>query len=288
MRNFLLFLGCLALAASTFGQAMWETNGKHVQLYPTRGQGQSKGKARPGGGSGQNLSYHNGPVIHGAKVIPIFWGNAWGSGTPSQVANQLIGFFEQFGTNSEYNVITQYYDKSGGKIALGTLTYSGDAWFDGSNPSSTNVTDANMQSEVIKYFTSGHAVDTSAVYEVFIPSGYYSSYGSYDSCGGPNLYYCAYHSNFTYNGQDIKYASMPYPSCSGCQWPGWSDAQNLDHFGCHETREAVTDPDGSAWYDRRGNEADDKCAWSPSPFLDGGYGYQYEWSNANSGCVPSQ
>ena len=63
-------------------------------------------------------------------------------------------------------------------------------------------------------------------------------------------------------------------------------AQNLEHFACHETREAVTDPDGNAWYDRRGYEADDKCAWSPAPFIGtGGYGYQWEWSNAVSGCV---
>jgi hypothetical protein len=81
---------------------------------------------------------------------------------------------------------------------------------------------------------------------------------------------------------------MPYPSCSGCQWPGWTAAQNFDHFACHETREAVTDPDGTAWFDRQGNEADDKCAWSPSPFLANGYGYQYEWSNLAGGCVQSR
>ena len=81
---------------------------------------------------------------------------------------------------------------------------------------------------------------------------------------------------------------MPYPSCGGCQWTGFTDAQNLDHFSSHETREAVTDPDGSAWFDRQGNEADDKCAWSPAPFLLNGFGYQYEWSNLNSGCVKSR
>ena len=83
----------------------------------------------------------------------------------------------------------------------------------------------------------------------------------------------------------MKYSSMPYPSCGGCQSAGFTAAQNIDHFSCHETREAVTDEDLNAWYDRRGNEADDKCAWSPTPFLDGGYGYQYEWSNAAGACV---
>ena len=62
--------------------------------------------------------------------------------------------------------------------------------------------------------------------------------------------------------------------------------QNQEHFVCHETREAVTDPDLNAWFDNAGAEADDKYAWSPSPFIGtGGYAYQYEWSNANGGCI---
>lgn len=50
----------------------------------------------------------------------------------------------------------------------------------------------------------------------------------------------------------------------------------------------MTDPDGNAWYDRQGNEADDKCAWSPPLFVDGGYGYQDAWSNLNGGCVQTR
>jgi hypothetical protein len=51
----------------------------------------------------------------------------------------------------------------------------------------------------------------------------------------------------------------------------------------------VTDPDGDAWYDDCGYEADDKCAWSPAPFIGtGGYGYQWEWSNAARGCVKTR
>ena len=57
----------------------------------------------------------------------------------------------------------------------------------------------------------------------------------------------------------------------------------------HELEEAVTDPDLNAWYDRRGQEADDKCAWSPAPFLGtGGFGYQYEWSNLTGSCVKTR
>ena len=65
--------------------------------------------------------------------------------------------------------------------------------------------------------------------------------------------------------------------------------QNEEHFVCHETREAVTDQQLNAWYDLQGNEADDKCAWSPTPFIGtGGYSYQYEWSNASRACVKTR
>jgi hypothetical protein len=64
--------------------------------------------------------------------------------------------------------------------------------------------------------------------------------------------------------------------------------QNQEHFVTHETREAVTDPTGSTWFDSSGAEADDKCAWSPSPFLVSGFGYQYEWSNASRACVKTR
>ena len=144
-----------------------------------------------------------------------------------------------------------------------------------------------MQAEVVKAI-GVVGFDANAIYEVFLPPTAYASFGTATSCGGPHLTFCAYHGNFTSGAADVKYASLPYPSCGGCQWPGWTPAQNFQHFVCHETREAVTDPDGNAWFDRKGNEADDKCAWSPSPFLVNGYGYQYEWSNVVGGCVQSR
>jgi hypothetical protein len=280
MRRVFVSIVLLAVASAVFAQRIDETNGKHTQLFPSRDQVQ--GWAKPGGGGGQNLVNHGGPVITNAKVVAIFWGPSWGSsGRLNSVASEMLNFYAQFGTTPEYNVITQY---SGIHQTNLTNTF----WWDTSAPP-TNVSDSAIQAEVVKYFNQGGAIDGSTIYEVFLPATSYASFGSSDSCGGPNLVFCAYHSNFSHNGTDVKYASMPYPSCGGCQWTGFTVAQNFEHFACHETREAVTDPDGTAWYDRRGNEADDKCAWSPAPFIGtGGFGYQWEWSNAVSGCVQSQ
>ncbi len=277
MRRILSVAALLLVASSAGAVSITELNGRHVHLYQSKHDGAGLGWTK-----NNSLSYHNGPVIHQAKVVSIFWGSAttWGTATaPSSLTQAVTGFFAQFGATPQYNVITQYSDV-GGSVQRGLpSTY----WIDNSTPPQ-DVSDATIQSEVIRAVASLGA-DPTTVYEVFLPATSYASYGSATSCGGPNLQFCAYHSDFRYGSTDLKYASMPYPSCNGCRWSGWTDAQNFEHFATHETREAVTDPDGNAWYDRQGNEADDKCAWSPAPFLVNGYGYQYEWSNLDGGCV---
>ncbi|HKD19058.1 MAG TPA: hypothetical protein VKG23_14490 [Thermoanaerobaculia bacterium] len=282
MRRASLVSLLFAFAVPLFAQRVVDPDGRVLQLFPTKDKPSleaAKPEARV-----INLTYHGGPTITSAKVVSIFWGSAWQvNGSPSALAVSIMDFFNQYGTTGEYNVITQY-------SGIQESNLGNAFWIDTVNPSSTAVTDAMVQAEVIHAFTAGGvAIDASTIYEVFLPNGYYAQIGSATSCGGPHLQFCAYHSNFSYNGNDVKYSSMPYPSCGGCQWTGWTTAQNFDHFACHETREAVTDPDGNAWFDRSGNEADDKCAWSPSPFIGaGGFGYQYEWSNANHGCVQTK
>jgi hypothetical protein len=244
------------------------------------------------------LIYHRGPVLPHAYVVPIFWGPTWGpNGSDHGIATSLTHYIDGNGTNSdpgfgithEYNVITQYYETGPIYIQESNLGALKGPLYDSSTPP-RNVTDADLHAEVIKMVGTPRS-DT--IYEVFLPASSYSSDGGYTSCGGPNLAYCAYHGNFNHNGVDVKYGSMPYPSCGGCRSNGFNTTQNFEHFVSHETREAVTDPDGTAWWDANGYEADDKCAWSPTPFTDSttgtnvdgsAFAYQYEWSNS-SGCV---
>jgi len=251
----------------------------HVVYAPARGAGNLVAKARVA-----NLTNHGGPTITSAKVVFIFWGPSFSNaGSADQAyATTLQAYRNQFGTTPEYNTITQYSGIQLANLGSGTADM-----FDSTTPP-TNVTDAAVQGEVNKYLTT-HAFNASTIYEVVIPSSSFSSSGNSTSCGGPQLAYCAYHGHFANGGNDVKYSIEPYPSCSGCQVAGWTAAQNQEHFVCHETREAVTDPDLNAWFDRTGNEADDKCAWNPAPFIGtGGFGYQYEWSNLTSSCVKTQ
>jgi hypothetical protein len=271
-----LSCGLLAVAANAAGPekaAKRYADADHVIYSPARGVSWSPKAA--------NITNHGGPTITSAKVVFIFWGPTFNNAASPdfQYARTLQAFRNQFGTTGEYNTITQY---SGIQLAnLGTGTAD---LFDTSTPP-TNVTDAAVQAKVNSYL-SNHTFNASTIYEVVIPRTSYSSSGSSTSCGGPSLAYCAYHGWIGSGSTAKKYSIEPYPSCSGCKVAGWTDAQNQEHFVCHETREAVTDPDLNAWFDRRGNEADDKCAWSPAPFLGtGGYGYQYEWSNLTGSCV---
>jgi hypothetical protein len=296
------FLISLVVAAASFAPMTFaqktELHNPLPRHFPTNRRFVVEFAAR---GGGSNLVYHNGPVLTHAYVIPIYWGPTWSTGSDHGISTSLTSFIDGngttapgFGLTGEYNVITQYYETGPVYILKSNLGAMGGAMYDTSTPP-TNVTDANVQAEVLKMTKNSPRTDT--VYEVFLPASSYSSDGSYTSCGGPNLTYCAYHGNFDHSGLDVKYASMPYPSCGGCQSAGFTATQNFEHFVSHETREAVTDEDGTAWYDRRGYEADDKCAWKPTPFTDASTGvnadgsafaYQYEWSNATSGCVKTQ
>ncbi len=289
MKKFLVVFFSLLVASAAFAQHSMELRVGNGNAQPANG-------FAGGGGGSSNLIFHNGGVvIRNAHLVCIFWGPSFNGGSDASYAAGIQAFRNQFGTTPEYNTITQYYGNDAlsgyGNILPANLAGGSADWFDTTTPPQ-NVTDALVQLEVRTYLLT-HATDYNAVYEVFIPATSFSSSGNQGSCGatgGVSLAYCAYHSHYVdVTNNNVKYSIEPYPSCSGCSASGFSTVQNQEHFVCHETRETVTDALGNAWFDRRGNEADDKCAWSPAPFIGtGGFGYQYEWSNANSGCIQTR
>ncbi len=291
MRRASLVSVLLLLSVPLWSQEVADTNGQSPRIVDENGhviqlflhKDHPANQAAPQARGSQNLINHGGPIMQNPEVFLIFWGAKWTT-DPAHVTvkSNVMAFFSGFGSTGEWNTIHQY----GVTSPVGLTNQN---WVDTSEPANPGVSDTDIQNEVIKCIATAQCPSsTSTVYEVFLPSNHYAVIGSATSCGGPHLQFCAYHSNFSYQGADIKYSSMPYPSCSGCQTSGWSDSLNFEHFSTHETREAATDPDGTAWFDRSGNEADDKCAWSPTPFTDSGFGYQYEWSNADRGCVKTK
>ena len=271
MKKFLFLSLVFVLAATAFAQQPQEINNGHIHQFQVNDHASNFARRT------NNLVDHGGPVITAPKVVFIFWG--WSSGDSYTSALQN---FRNSGMYNYTRMLTQYRNAAGS--ASSNFGGSSNDKFDASQPPQA-VTDSAVQAEVTKYF--GGAEDASTIYEVVIPATSYSVDGTSTSCGGPHLAYCAYHGNFSDGGRDVKYSIEPYASCSGCQTSGFNDAQNQMHFVIHESREAISDPDLNAWYDRSGNEADDKCAWSPTPFIDQstGFAYQYEWSNSTSRCV---
>src|SRR5436309_3193886 len=76
-----------------------------------------------------NLTYHGGDVINTARLVCIFWGPTWAtSGSSDNTRAQNIqAFRDQFGTNSHYGIITQYYDSA--NISATNLHGSQGDWF---------------------------------------------------------------------------------------------------------------------------------------------------------------
>jgi len=235
-------------------------------------------------GSGQ-LAYHSGGhQIPAASFFAVYWNstaaNSKVNGTGSTLQDTITSFVTSFSGSPDYSVITQYSQLD---TIQPTLLWAGDKV--DTQPAQSTISDSKVQSYVAGLFTRGVKADSSTLYAVYFPAGMKISLQGGVSCSS----FCGYHGHFAYYGTDIKYAVFPYTDCRACSMSGKTVGDILTIVTSHEIREAVTDPDLNAWFDAAGYEADDKCAWSPTPFIGtGGFGYQYEWSNANSGCIKTR
>lgn len=208
---------------------------------------------------------HGGPEIANAGFWAIYWNNSVASSSNaspsgSTIEAQIQAFIQSFPDNAnyqqsstdDYTIIQQY--GSHAKIA-NTLPYLG-VTVDSQATQST-ISDSQIQSYLAGLFTHGVVASASTIYGIYFPSGMQITMGSSASCSS----FCGYHNHFTYNSIEIKYAVFPYLDCAGCTLSGLTVGDMLTIVASHEIREAVTDPTLNAWYDKRGYEADDKCAW---------------------------
>jgi hypothetical protein len=132
----------------------------------------------------------------------------------------------------------------------------------------TALGDANIQAIVAWTINNGKlAYDANGIYfvltspEITETSGFCTNY-------------CGWHTHFALNGaaaNDVKYAFVGNPSkqcptaCEAQQASspnGNPGADGMASVISHELAEATTDPDLTAWYDTRGYENADKCAWT--------------------------
>jgi hypothetical protein len=259
-------------------------------------------------GSG-DLQNHGGPVMTTNTTYAIYWSPSnYGTGFPSGYSTLVNQYFADVAadsgkTTNVYYTATQYsgirYQSSfaGSFTDTDALPSNGCSVYGGV---SKCLTTAQLRAEVSN-FVSGRGLPRgpSVQYFLFTPSGV----GSCDGSSCAYTYYCAYHNWIGTGSSEIIWANQPWvENVSGCDaghHPNSSPGDAVLNVVSHEHNEAITDPNGNAWYDRRGYENGDKCAWSwGSPTGSGSTAYnqtinghhymlQLEYSNADRGCVMS-
>jgi hypothetical protein len=240
-----------------------EFNSRHI--FHTKDFYSPSNAARPRSNTG--IYYHGGPLIVNpsvTNVVAIYWGNS------AYVINAVN--------------YTNYW-ATGNDVA----------------PPSSSPTDANMVAVIQAGINLGRIpYDPNTVYAIFTGPGI-------NLGGGFGSQYCAYHTHGTVTASGASrialYAAMPhnqdFPSgcTAGYPSPNSDVAANSEvNTLAHEVEETTTDELGTAWYDRRGYENADKCAWTwgtlqtasnggvynmllgGTPFL-----IQRNWKNAGSG-----
>ncbi len=141
----------------------------------------------------------------------------------------------------------------------------------------STITDADVQAQLTKLWTSQPNLGSSALWPIFLPPNVKITAFSQSSC----VDFCGYHEAVS----NIAYAVVPFPDCSGCLG-GMQPFASLTTVVSHEVCEAITDPFANGWYAASGYEIGDLCAvptWQTKTL--NGYTVQKEWSNSSNGCV---
>jgi hypothetical protein len=211
--------------------------------------------------SGNGISYHGGPVMVGTKNLYFIWYGNWSGDTATTI---LTDWANSIGGSPYFNINTTYYQGTTTK----TYVQNGVAYVGGTSTPDTaygkSLSDANIQSIVSDAISSGRLPkDTNGLYFVLTAK-------DVTATSGFCTQYCGWHTNGSIGGSDIKYSFIgnPVSQCpAGCgvnnpSPNGNGGADAMASIMSHELEEAATDPDLNAWYDSRGNENGDKCAWN--------------------------
>lgn len=216
------------------------TTGKLARVAPTA--------------TGYGISYHGGAVMAGPVNVYLIW-YGWPVVNPAVpiVEEMLRGF-----SGSPYMQILTTYSTSA--VTISPLIGSVSSTFE---PAAfgVNLTDALIYKILAASIKKRGIADPNGVYFVLTAPavsepGFCSSF-------------CGWHSASTVSATRIKYAfvgdpSLKCPGACGAVNPSPNGNPGADAMAltvAHELVEAITDPELTAWYDSRGYENADKCAW---------------------------
>lgn len=255
------------------------------------------------GGSGRqdpgDLQYHGGPVLPTVVHHTIFV-----NPSPSCPANSCfgdpIGFLQDLNRSEFIHVTDQYVGAhSNNRYPVGNnfvIDYP---------VGSTPLTDADMQTIAYTVAKSSHQTGYGHIFHVFLVPGQDVCFDSTFKVCASNIF-CAYHNSFDADIGHVLYSVEPFANVLGCQVPpGTPNGQLVDSTDSvlsHETIEAITDPDGNAWWNSHnlinfGAEIGDECEFiqfTPAGIffdpvnvrLNGHpYAIQTEYSNKGHACL---
>jgi len=213
------------------------------------------GNAKPGSTNG--ISFHGGPVMTATTNVYYIWYGNWVGNSAITILTDLAN---AIGGSAYFNINTSYKNNAGTSVA-NSVSYGGSTT--DSYSRATSLSDSAIQGVVSDAITSGRLpTDPNGVYFVLTSADVTASSGFCSQ-------YCGWHTHATIGGIDIKYAFVGNPDrCpSSCAAQtigpnGNAGADGMASIIAHELEEAVTDPDLNAWYDQRGYENADKCAWT--------------------------
>ncbi len=304
-------LGSDLTGGSELNTGELESNGRHIM--PTKSQALAALAAAGAVGSrGTGIYYHGGPVLQaGTNVVAVYWASSTiypGGPTPGATGSgaqdgSLVGLFLRSLGGSPYFGINSSYTNGSGAAIANSVTYTGFWANNTSAPSgNTSVSDAQMVAMLQSGFTGNKITyNASTLYAIFTS-------GTVNLGGGFGTQYCAYHyrGTVTIGGQSktVLYAAMPYDNayptaCTMQSYPNGDPGADAEvNTLAHEVEETTTDELGNAWYDRRGYENADKCAWTfGATYASGGatanvnlggkdFLVQQNWKNTgNGGCA---
>jgi hypothetical protein len=202
-------------------------------------------------GSNPNMTYHGGVIMPSTVSEAIYWGPSWSNS--SFVGDKITGLDSWYTgfSNSNYAKTSDEYTGSNGQVGP-SVTHDGHL-IDLSTASNGSSTSA-IVAEVCKEITGP------------VSNGYYPVY--VDVKRG-NAGYCAYHTFGSCSGVTVQVAFFfNLDGDAGCDPQDTSGQHSqglaaLANVSGHELSEARTDPDSpGAWYDKKGQENGDKCAWT--------------------------
>ncbi|MGZ4980558.1 MAG: hypothetical protein ACXV8U_21660 [Methylobacter sp.] len=209
--------------------------------------------------TGYGISYHGGPVIGGNTHVYYIWYGNWAGNTATSILDTLAS---SIGGSPYYNINTAY--SVGGTTISNAVSLSGQ--INDNYSQGTTLSDYRVAKVVSNAITSGKLPkDGNGVYFVLTSKDVKESSGFCTQ-------YCGWHSASSMGGTIIKYSFVGNPEqCpNACSIQGATNSTPNNNLGAdamasiiaHELEEAVTDPNLNAWYDSKGAENADKCAWT--------------------------